>query len=88
MQLAGTSVKVVELCAPALRTELVPGQSQVEAFMPVEQYIDDTIATLRADPEVTEVIIDGVKFLRFSEVEGRYDQTVTAVDAHADAFSH
>jgi uncharacterized oxidoreductase len=88
LQLDGTSVKVIELCAPAVRTELIPGQSQVEAFMPVEQYIDDTVAILRADPDVTEVVIDGVRFLRFSEVEGRYDATVAALNAHADAFSH
>ena len=36
LQLAETSVKVIELCAPALRTELMPGGSQVEGFYPLE----------------------------------------------------
>lgn len=82
LQLSDTSVKVVELCAPALRTELMPGGSQVEAFYPLQDYIEDTWAILSSQPDVTEVIIDRVKPLRFSEVEGRYAATIQALNSH------
>lgn len=81
LQLADTSVKVVELCAPAIRTELMPGGSQVEAFYPLQDYIEDTWAILSSQPDVTEVIIDRVKPLRFSEVEGRYAATIEALNS-------
>lgn len=82
LQLADSPVKVVELCTPALRTELMPGQSQVEAFMPLKDYINETWAILEARPDVTEVIIEEVKPLRFSEHEGRYAETIAALNSH------
>lgn len=83
LQLADTSVKVVELCAPAVCTELMPGGSQVEDFYPLKSYIEDTWAILSSQPDVTEVIIDRVKPLRFSEVENRYAATVEMLNSHA-----
>jgi short-subunit dehydrogenase involved in D-alanine esterification of teichoic acids len=83
LQLASTSVTVVELCAPALRTELMPGGSQVEGFYPLEDYIEDTWKILTRQPDVTEVVIDRVKPLRFSEVENRYAATVEMLNSHA-----
>ncbi|MEV4294099.1 SDR family oxidoreductase [Microbispora rosea] len=83
LQLASTSVKVVELCAPALRTELMPGGSQVEGFYPLEDYIEDTWAILAEQPDVTEVIIDRVTPLRYSEVEDRYAATIEMLNSHA-----
>jgi len=83
LQLAGTSVKVVELVPPAVRTELMPGQSQVEQFLPVDDFVDQAIALIKEDPDATEILVEAVKFLRFSEAEGRYAETVAAVNAHA-----
>ncbi|MBE1875352.1 SDR family oxidoreductase [Myceligenerans pegani] len=83
LQLARSSVKVVELCAPAVRTELMPGGSQVEGFYPLEDYIEDTWAILSSQPDVTEVVIDRVKPLRYSEVEDRYAATVEMLNSHA-----
>jgi len=82
LQLAETSVKVIELCTLAIRTELMPGQSQIESFYPLDAYIDDTWAILEAQPDVTEVIIDRVKPLRYSEVENRYAETVVMFNSH------
>lgn len=82
LQFADTSVKVVELCAPALRTELMPGGSQVEGFYPLEDYIEDTWSILTSQPDVTEIIIDRVKPLRFSEVEDRYAEAVETLNSH------
>ena len=38
-QLRRTPVDVLELSPPALRTELTPGQSKIEAFMPLNDFI-------------------------------------------------
>jgi uncharacterized oxidoreductase len=80
LQLAGTSVKVVELVPPAVQTELVPGNSQNEHFMPLDAFADEVMAILEARPDVTEVLVDAVGMLRFAEVEGRYAATVAALN--------
>lgn len=82
LQFAGTSVQVIELVPPAVRTELMPGQSQIEAFLPLEDYIGETMALLEAQPDATEILVDRVKPLRFSEVNGAYADTIAMVNAH------
>lgn len=83
LQLAGTSVKVVELVPPGVRTELMSGQSEVEQFLRVDDFADQVVALIEQDPEATEILVEAVKFLRFSEAENRYAQTVAAVNAQA-----
>jgi uncharacterized oxidoreductase len=80
LQLAGTSVKVVELVPPAVQTELVPGNSQNEHFMPLDAFADEVMAIFEARPDVTEVLVEAVGMLRFAEVEGRYAATVAALN--------
>lgn len=81
LQFADTSVAVVELVPPAVRTELMPGNSQVEAFLPLEDYITETMDLLESQPNATEILVDRVKPLRFSEVNGSYEQTVSMLNA-------
>ncbi|HEY0259930.1 MAG TPA: SDR family NAD(P)-dependent oxidoreductase [Lacisediminihabitans sp.] len=81
LQLAGTSVKVIELVPPGVRTELMPGQSRFEGFLPLEAYIDEAVSLLRAQPDPTEILVEAVKPLRFAEVNGSYDQMVTAINS-------
>lgn len=50
--------------------------------MPVDDYLTETIAILRYQPDVTEVQVDRVKFLRLAERTGAYDQTLAAVNSH------
>lgn len=82
LQLAGTSVRVIELVPPGLRTELMPGQSQIEAFLPLEDYIDETMALLEAQPDATEILVERVKPLRFAEANGAYAQVTALVNSH------
>jgi uncharacterized oxidoreductase len=83
LQLAGTSVKVIEIVPPGVRTELMPGQSQVEQFMPLDAFVDEVMALLESQPDATEILVETVKFLRFAEVEGRYDGAVAALNGSA-----
>ncbi|WP_022894683.1 SDR family oxidoreductase [Agromyces subbeticus] len=82
LQFAGTSVQVIELVPPAVRTELMPGQSQVEAFLPLDDYINETMSLLASEPDATEILVERVKPLRFSEVNGAYAQAIALVNSH------
>ena len=82
LQFAGTSVQVIELVPPAVRTELMPGQSQVEAYLPLDDYIDETMSLLAGQPDATEILVERVKPLRFSEVNGAYEQAIAMVNSH------
>jgi uncharacterized oxidoreductase len=56
LQLADTSVKLLELEPPAVRTGLLPGQEESEFAMPLDEFVargdyDQVVATLNAaDP--------------------------------------
>lgn len=81
LQLAGTSVKVVELVPPAVRTALMPGQEDNETAMPLDAYADEVMTILRAEPDAREVLVERVGFLRFGEARGDYDHVVAALNA-------
>ncbi|WP_411699539.1 SDR family oxidoreductase [Conyzicola sp.] len=80
LQLADTSVRVVELVPPAVQTELMAGNSVNEHFMPLDVFVDEVMALLESQPDATEILVETVKFLRFAEVEGRYEATVAAIN--------
>jgi uncharacterized oxidoreductase len=85
LQLAGTSVSVLELEPPAVRTTLMPGHEVNDAAMPLDEYIAEVMALIEAQPEATEIQVERVKFLRYGEARGDYDQVVTTlnrVDPH------
>lgn len=82
LQLADTRVQVIELCPPGLRTDLMPGQSQVETFLPLEDYVSETMSLLARNPDATEILVERVKPLRYSEVNGAYEQTIALVNSH------
>jgi short-subunit dehydrogenase involved in D-alanine esterification of teichoic acids len=83
LQLAGTSLQVIELVPPSVRTELMPGHSEDEHALPLDAYVDEVMALIEAQPEATEILVEAVKFLRFAEVEGRYDAAVAVVNPSA-----
>jgi uncharacterized oxidoreductase len=83
LQLADTAVKVVELEPPSVRTALLPGQEDSEVAMPLDEFIAEVMGLLEAQPEATEVQVERVKFLRYGEARGDYDQVVAALN-HAD----
>jgi uncharacterized oxidoreductase len=83
LQLADTSVQVVELVPPAVQTELMAGNSTDENFMPLDEFADEVMSLLESQPDATEILVERVKFLRFAEVEGRYAPSVQAINAHA-----
>jgi uncharacterized oxidoreductase len=80
VQLAGTPVQVLELVPPAVRTALM-GQEDSGRGMPLEDYLDEVVELLRTRPDAREVLVEGVKFLRFAEVDGTYDEVLARLSA-------
>lgn len=88
LQLADTSVQVMELEPPAVRTELMPGQESSDFAMPLDDFVDEVMALVEADPDAQEIQVEDVKFLRYGEARGDYDQvvaTLNRLDPHAAA---
>lgn len=81
LQLAGTSVRLQELAPPAVRTELLPGHQESAHAMPLDEFADEVVSLLESDPEAREVLVERVKFLRYGEARGDYDQVVAALNA-------
>ena len=80
LQLADTSVKVVELEPPAVRTSLLPGQENSEFAMPLDEFVTEVVDLIRAQPEAREIQVERVKFLRYGEARGDYDQVVATLN--------
>lgn len=81
LQLADTTVRVVELEPPAVRTSLLPGQESSEFAMPLEDFVAEVVELLEAQPDAKEIQVERVKFLRYGEARGDYDQVVQALNA-------
>lgn len=86
LQLADTSVRVVELQPPSVATDLLAGQRDSAFAMPLDEFADEVMSILRDSPDVTEVQVERVKFLRYGEARGDYPHvvaTLNAADPHA-----
>lgn len=75
IQLADTSVQVIELVPPAVRTTLM-GQQDDERAMPLEEFLSAAVSLLQSEPDAKEIIVDQVKFLRYAEATGSYDRVL------------
>ncbi|AQT82083.1 oxidoreductase [Mycolicibacterium litorale] len=81
LQLADTSVKVVELVPPAVRTGLLPGQEDSEFAMPLGEFVDEVVELIETEPDAHEILVERVKFLRYGEARGDYDKVVATLNA-------
>jgi uncharacterized oxidoreductase len=87
LQLADTTVKIKELVPPAVRTALLPAQEESPVAMPLDEYVAEVVALLQQPPDAKEIQVERVKFLRYGEARGDYDQVVAALngsDPHAN----
>jgi uncharacterized oxidoreductase len=74
-------IEVIELAPPAVRTELTPGQSTREGYMPLDDYAAEVISLFQQVPTPSEILVENVKFLRNAEREGRFDAAVSMIAA-------
>jgi uncharacterized oxidoreductase len=80
LQLADTAVQIVELEPPSVRTSLLPGQEDSEMAMPLDEFVAEAVALLQDQPEAKEIQVERVKFLRYGEARGDYEQVVAALN--------
>jgi uncharacterized oxidoreductase len=81
LQLADSTVELKELVPPAVRTELLPGQQESDAAMPLDDFIDEVMQLLETEPDGKEIQVERVKFLRYGEARGDYDKVVATLNA-------
>jgi uncharacterized oxidoreductase len=81
LQLADTTVKVVELEPPSVRTSLLPGQESSDFAMPLDEFVTEVVELLESRPDAKEIQVERVKFLRYGEARGDYEQVVATVNA-------
>ncbi|WP_037158597.1 SDR family oxidoreductase [Rhodococcoides fascians] len=82
VQLADTAVRVVELAPPAVQTTLM-GQEDSPSAMPFDEYLDEVMSLLAAQPEAKEILVERVKWLRNATAEGRYDEVLHALSGRS-----
>lgn len=80
-QLRG-KVEVIEIAPPAVQTELTPGQSTREGYMPLDEFIDEAMGLFQFHSTPKEILVERVGFLRWAERDGRFDQAVEMLSAH------
>src|SRR3546814_10002444 len=73
IQLEG-QVEVIELAPPAVRTDLTPGQSTRENYMPLGDFDDEVMALVAQQPTPHEILVQNVLPLRHAEASGTVPQ--------------
>lgn len=69
VQLEG-KVEVIELAPPAVRTELTPGQSARENYMPLGDFADEAMTLFALEQTPSEILVRNVLPLRNAEADG------------------
>lgn len=75
VQLEG-KVEVIELAPPAVRTDLTPGQSTREGYMPLDDFADEVMELFARQPTPAEILVQNVLPLRNAEANGAVPQVL------------
>jgi len=81
-QLKATGIEVLELIPPYVATDLLGGRSDARA-MPLDTFIAEVMAILKAQPDVKEICVENVKGLRLAAERGIYDKVFHGLNASA-----
>ncbi|MEU8864987.1 SDR family oxidoreductase [Streptomyces umbrinus] len=76
VQLTARDVQVIEVAPPGVRTTLL-GQQDDENAMPLDDFLDETLALLHDRPDAEEIVVERAKFVRHAEANGTYDDVLT-----------
>lgn len=79
-QLRGTGVEVIEIVPPGVQTDLMPGHADDPQMMPLDAFIEETMALLRQQPTPAEICVERVMFLRGADRRGDYDRVFAALN--------
>jgi uncharacterized oxidoreductase len=81
VQLADTTIQVIELVPPAVRTALM-NQENSPMAMPLDAFLDEVIDLVEHEPDAPEILVENVKFLRYATANGTYDETFAMLSQH------
>ena len=62
---------MIELAPPGVQTELTPGQSEREGYMPLDTYIEEVMTLFQQQPTPEEVCVEFVRPFRNAEKDGK-----------------
>jgi uncharacterized oxidoreductase len=80
VQLKG-KVEVIELAPPGVQTDLTPGQATRPGYQPLDEFADEIVDLLKANPDAPEILVERVKPLRFAERDGEHDAALARLAA-------
>lgn len=86
VQLADTSVQVIEIVPPGVRTTLL-GQQESEQAMPLEDFLSETMTLLQATPQAQEIVVEHAKPIRDAAASGAYSNLLAMFSTIKDPRS-
>jgi uncharacterized oxidoreductase len=75
VQLADTTIQVIELVPPAVQTALM-NQENSPMAMPLDAFLDEVMGLLEDEPDAPEILVENVRFLRYAAANGTYNDTL------------
>lgn len=73
-QLRDTSVQVIEIAPPLVRTSLMGEGTDNDNAMPLDEFTAEVMGLLESQPEADQILVERVKPLRFAQAEGTYEK--------------
>lgn len=74
-----SGIHVIEIAPPRVSTEMDgPGDPD---SVDVDEFVAEVMASLSAQPPVTEVVVDAARALRYAEREGNYGRVLAAMNS-------
>jgi uncharacterized oxidoreductase len=74
-------IEVIELAPPGVQTDLTPGQSSFEGYMPLADFTDEAMTGFEKQPTPEEIVVGRAKMLRAAERDGRFEETRRMLNA-------
>jgi len=69
-------VEVIEIAPPAVQTGLTPGQESLAGYLPLDDYIAQTMAEFERQPTPEENLVPNARWMREAEKEGRFGEVL------------
>ena len=76
-------VEVIELAPPGVQTTLTPGQESRPGYLPLADFADEIMRLWAEQPTLPELLVERVRFLRFAETNGKFEETLVQLNSMA-----
>lgn len=78
-QLRETSVQVIEIAPPLVRTSLMGEGTDNDNAMPLDEFTAEVMGLLESQPDAAQILVERVKPLRFAEADGTYEKVFASL---------